>query len=305
MTTPKKISLEELKSSMQVFLDFPEVEDALNSTIEEQIKSLLLTRHCGNKSSQDIINDYLGENLEELEMRIRAIVGLSFGSLERVKRIYEAMYPGYKWSKNIIKRDPVVRARISHFLANQYDKEIFIPGFIRDSFNLPSNWLDLLQSSDYLRIIVRNTLKSKYAVSMGQALENQIIKIVKDLGFSYQKGPVSIVDHKEVDVAIPNTTNPQVLIMSSYQLTTSSAQSSKSNEQKQMWDDVRRYNERKEQLRSEEEVIFINVIDGGGWLSRQNELEWMYRNCDYCFSRADLDALREVLDYHLEPVEPV
>lgn len=44
------------------------------------------------------------------------------------------------------------------------------------------------------------------------------------------KAPVSIIENKEVDVAIPSIKKPKILIMSSYALTTASSQTSRANE---------------------------------------------------------------------------
>lgn len=141
-------------------------------------------------------------------------------------------------------------------------------------------------------------MQSKYAVRIGDALEDEVRKIVENSGFNSEKGAVRIVDDKEVDIAIPNTDEPQILIMSSYQLTTSSSQSSKANEQLRMYQDIERHNRSRSQ-RDSPNALFINVIDGGGWLSRSNELQTMWDGCDYCFSYSSLSGLREVLRYHL------
>lgn len=40
-------------------------------------------------------------------------------------------------------------------------------------------------------------------------------------------------------------------------------------------------------------------LDGGGGLSRPNDLQTMRDACDYCFSRSSLDGLRVILARHL------
>lgn len=296
MAEPRKITLEEIRSGMQAFLDFPDVEQALQDEVEQTVNKILLSKaQNGGRPPVDVLTDYLDAG-RDTEERLKVIIGFSHGSVEKVKRIYEAMFPGVSWSR--LRHDEDIRRRIASFLINQNDEEIFIPPFVRSNFFLPDNWSELLQDRDYLQAIVQGNMQSKYAVSIGDALEKEVRKVVKTAGFIQDKGPVSIVDDKEVDVAIPNTFEPQVLIMSSYQLTTSSAQSSRANEQLRMYEDVNRYNSSRGQ-RNKSDVLFVNVIDGGGWLARPNDLQTMWRECDYCFSLSNLNGLRDVLHHYL------
>lgn len=296
MAEPKKLTLEELKAEMQVFLDFPDIEQSLQQEVEQTVNKILLSKtQNGGRPPVDVLTDYLDAG-RDTEDRLKVIIGFSHGSVEKVKRIYEAMFPGVSWSR--LRHNETIRRRIASFLINQSDDEIFVPPFIQNNFFLPDNWIALLQDRDYLQAIVQGNMQSKYAVGIGEALETETRRIVESAWYSHEKGPVSIVDDKEVDISVPNTSEPQVLIMSSYQLTTSSSQSSKANEQLRMYQDVRNYNSSRGQ-RNKPDVLFINVIDGGGWLARPNDLQTMWRECDYCFSLSSLDGLRSVLDYHL------
>jgi len=117
-------------------------------------------------------------------------------------------------------------------------------------------------------------------------------------GFSSEKGAVGIVDDKEVDIAVPDTANPNIIIMSSYQLTTSSSQTSKANEQMGMYEDVGIHNRGRSQ-RDKTDVAFVNVIDGGGWLARSRDLQTMWQGCDYCFAHSNLAELRAVLNHYM------
>lgn len=281
---------------MQAFLDFPDVEQSLQKEVEQTVNKILLSKaQNGGRNPVDVLTDYLDAG-SDTEDRLKIIVGFSRGSVEKVKRIYEAMFPGVSWS--MLRYDPSVRRRIASFLIYQNDLEVFVPPFIRRNFFLPENWIELLQDKAYLQAIVQGNMQSKYAVRIGEALEAETRRVVDKAIYSHEKGAVSIVDDKEVDIAVPNVSEPQVLIMSSYQLTTSSSQSSKANEQLRMYQDVRSYNSSRGQ-RNMPDVLFVNVIDGGGWLARPNDLQTMWRECDYCFSLASLDGLRDVLRYYL------
>lgn len=300
MTTapPQKTTLDQLRAQMRVFLDFPDVEQTIQEEVEQSVSRILLSKaQNGGRASVDVLADYLNApNMDALEERLKVIIGLSRGSLERVKRIYEAMFPGVSWSR--LRHDANIRRRIAAFLISPHAEEIFIPQFIRESFYLPNNWIELLQDRNYMRAVVQANMQSQYAVSMGNALEVEVGRLVSGLGYAWGKGAVGIVDDKEVDIAIPGVAASRILIMASYQLTTSSSQSSKANEQARMYESVQRHNRSRAQ-RNSPNVVFVNVIDGGGWLSRPNDLQTMWDACDYCFSRSSLDGLRAVLAHHL------
>ena len=117
--------------------------------------------------------------------------------------------------------------------------------------------------------------------------------MIKNHALRYEKGHVSLVDNKEVDLVIPSLKNPRILIMSSYSMTTSSAQSSRANEQCAMYDLINRHNRV-----HRGNVLFINVIDGGGWLVRKNDLNKMYECCHYCYTDFVLEDLSILLCYH-------
>ena len=272
MAEPRKLTLEELRDGMQAFLDFPDVEQSLQIEVEQTVNKILLSKaQNGGRHPVDVLTDYLDAG-SDTEDRLKIIVGFSRGSVEKVKRIYEAMFPGVSWS--MLRYDPSVRRRIASFLIYQNDLEVFVPPFIRRNFFLPGNWIELLQDRAYLQAIVQGNMQSKYAVRIGEALEAETRRVVDKALYGHEKGPVSIVDDKEVDIAVPDVSEPQVLIMSSYQLTTSSSQSSKANEQLRMYQDVRSYNSSRSQ-RNNPDVLFINVIDGDGWLARPNDLQTM------------------------------
>ena len=301
MVQPRKLTLEELRSGMQVFLYFPPVEQAIQEEVKQLVSNILLSKaKNGGRPPVDVMADYLNAGTDT-EERIKVVTGFSRGSLEKVKRVYEAMFPGESWSK--IWRDEKKRRRIAAFLVNQTDAEIFVPPFIRHNFFLPANWIALLQDEAYLQALVRGNMQSKYAVRIGEALEDETREVVESAGFRHGRGAVAIVDDKQVDVAIPDTSGPRFLIMASYQMTTSSAQSSKANEQLRMYQDVRHHNGSRRQ-RDQRDVLFINVIDGGGWLARPNDLKIMWRGCDYCFSRSSLGGLREVLQHSISHYAP-
>ena len=76
-------------SKMQVFLTFDKVEEEFKKLLNEGIYKILLTEaKNGERSPQDVIFDYL--NNKEWKERLRVLIGLSGGSIERLQRVCAA-----------------------------------------------------------------------------------------------------------------------------------------------------------------------------------------------------------------------
>lgn len=295
MSPPVKLEFDELCDGMQVFLDFPDVERQILLEIQKSVQKILLSPvQNGSRLPVQVMSDYLDGKQNTLE-RIKAIVGLSYGSREKLKQIINALYPNDTRSYNkAIEKDIQVRNRIAQFLVNPDSEKDTVPAFVRKSFALPENWIELLQNKKYLERIAYGNMQSLYSVSIGNALEEKINCFVTELGYEHQKGSVKIVGGKEVDVAIPSTDAPKIIIMSSYMITTSSAQSSRASEQALMQDSIRTHNRLPEQL-DVSNVIFVNVIDGGGWIDRRKDLKRIWQSSDYCLSYSRLSDLENII----------
>ena len=61
---------------------------------------------------------------------------------------------------------------------------------------------------------------------------------------------------------------------------------------------VKQHNGRRAQLNNPD-VLFINIIDGGGWLARSKDLQSIWANCDYIFPLSRMDGLQEVLAHYI------
>jgi hypothetical protein len=95
---------------------------------------------------------------------------------------------------------------------------------------------------------------------------------------------------KEIDHAIPSTDDPYILIMTSYMETTSSSQTTRANEQSEIYGIVQKENRRYGNQR-----VFINFVDGAGWLSRRSDLRKLVEGCDYVLNLNTLDRLEAIV----------
>lgn len=293
----EKPTFDEVIRSMQYFLNFDDVEDAMEVMVKERInEALTIKLNTENRSNQDVINDLLRDDNSD-NKNLKMLLSMTGGSLERIKRIVPFLL-GREINLSSIRRNEEIRRRVASFLEDP-ETEQEIPRFIRKNFILPKNWVDLLKDESYMSLAVRDSLISQYSVSIGLKLEDVVRDIVTEQGYNSQKGLCLMVDNKEVDVAIPSIIDPKMLIMVSYALTTSSSQSQRANEQISMYSHIQTHN-RSRSRRGKKDCLMVNVIDGGGWISRRPDLRHIVENCDYCFTHATLDNFRKLLVEHLE-----
>ncbi len=301
----KKISFENLLDNMSYFLNFPEVE----SEIEEQIlelaeQSVLSETKNGNRPAVDVLADYLKD--DKGQNKLKMVIAMAGGSEEKLKRIVASVFDGAPINK--IKTDAEIRRRVASFLVNPNNEPSFVPAFVRKSFALPRDWINSLKDMAYMSAVARNSMSATYSSKMGFQLEKKVGNIVNECGYSYEKGPVELVDNKEVDLAIPNITNPQIMVMVSYQLTTGSGQTTKANEQSQMYSSILSSNRSRVSRSLSQSAtgiartrFFVNVVDGGGWIARKNDLEQLWRNCDYCYTFNTIEDIRFLIKHIMKP----
>lgn len=118
-------------------------------------------------------------------------------------------------------------------------------------------------------------------------------EIKEKYGISHASGICNIID-VTTDFSIPSLDFPYVVIMSSYQETTSSAQSTKARDMIHSFEQINHRN-----IQHHENRAFINFIDGGGWLARIQDLKRIVNGCHYCLTIKSLDMLENIVVKHV------
>ncbi len=297
---PAKLTLAQLRAGMSVFLTFPsvekEIQDAKDSRIAYATEFVTQVNKGEPGTAADIVDLLAVGTAKEYEQRLKLLLATSAGSLEVMDRVCLALCPDQAtWNER--RKSATATKAIAEFLINP-DSAAEVPWYIRERLRLPTDFLNLIESS--ISREIHHSLQAQYNTSSGLAVEKAISDLVTQAGYKYQKGQVSFVDDKEVDVVVPELVLPRILIMASYNLTTSSAQSQRAREQEKMYADVKRYNGLRTNQNSPA-VQYVNVVDGGGWLSRSQDLAQLHRHCDYALSVSQLPQhLPLILKYHME-----
>lgn len=169
-----------------------------------------------------------------------------------------------------------------------------VADFYLDQLSLPANWSDIIRDESVIGNVVRKKLTGEYTDQKGAYVE----KIVRDLldrleqkyGVSHAHGQVGFLG-KEVDHVIPSLEDPYVMVMTSYMETTSSGQTARANEQQAMYTRIVGENTRHAPM----ERVFVNVVDGAGWLARRSDLRKMHAGCHYCLNLKTLGQLEAIV----------
>ncbi len=283
---------------MLPFLLCPEIEDEMKQEKQARIKEAeqVASSYPSQKFMSDadqVLSILSVDTADEYKKRLKLILAITQGSLEALDRVCMVICPSEDtWAKR--RKSSAATKAIARFLSNPTDNA-FIPWFIAERFRLPRDWRKKSSVSE-----IHNSLQSLYSTKYGFFLEKVIKTIVEREGYRCEKGAVDIVDQKEVDVVVPEIRQPRILIMSTYNLTTASSQSTKAREQQKMYEEVHRFNNLRKQDK-EPNVQLVNVIDGGGWLSRSKDLLAMHKHCDYALATNHLEAhLPPILGYHMK-----
>ena len=239
---------------------------------------------------------------------LKVLLSLTNISQERFRRVvaaekHERGIYLEDWTVNRIHRtlcrDDQYASEIARFFLDGRDHPLLagiVADFYLDQMHLPTNWSVLIQDRAFAGQIVRQMLQGNYSVQRGRHVERmvfaQLDHATTQIEARYESGRSSWLA-KQIDAAVPDLIDPQVIVMVSYMETTSSSQSSRATEQLEMFQRIASHN-----VQNRTDKAFVNVIDGGGWLARDSSLEKMYDGCHYCLNINMLDQLDEIVAHH-------
>ncbi len=301
LSAPSKPSFEAFISTCTPLMKFPELEVLMRQRVEGIVRSLL-----GFQADDDPVQR-LTQFLRQDQDFLGVLLALTNLSQEKFLRIITAQRfaaGDYKpeWGIDRIQRkiksdDQFARQVAQLFLEGRNNEQFIqqIADFYLDQLSLPEKWPELIRDETLIGSIVRKKLAGEYADKKGEEVEQLVSRTIEQFT-SYQRGQVALVGGKEVDHAIPNLDDPLVMVMVSYMETTSSGQTTRANEQREMYqkvlDERMRYPKRPKRA-------FVNVVDGGGWLARRSDLRKIYTGCDYCLNLKTLDMLGQIILHHV------
>ena len=247
----------------------------------------------------------LKQFLQRDENFLGVLLALTNLSQEKFLRIltaqrFAAQDYGIEWgAKQVfrkIKTDEAFAESIARLFLEGRDSKVLteqMADFYLEQLYLPSNWPEIIKDENIIANVVRKKLTGEYTDQKGEFVERKIRSILDGIqekyGVPHAHGQVGFLG-KEVDHVLPSLEEPQVMIMVSYMETTSSNQTARANEQQAMYQKIIGEN-----IRFGRQRVFVNVLDGAGWLARRSDLVKLYRGCDFCLNMKTLDQLEAIV----------
>lgn len=293
----QKISWDEVIKSSTVFYNNKLFEAHFESFLQDKIKDIK-SANIGSRqpTKEDLIKFIVGQ--PDPLKRIIGILGLPQEKFLRIISALRRLHGdfGSEWSMEkvtkLVKSDPhsdfagdIIDAFLNGY-SNPKLEDAF-PDYYRERLHLRT--LNEFQDEATLRMKLKDQYSATYTDMKGEFIENLIKQKAIDAGTLYQDGKFSLCN-VTADVLIPNRENPCIVIMSSYQETTSSNQTVKARDMIQCFQKIQEYN-----INRHKNIIFINLADGGGWLARRSDLRKLYDACHYFLNIEYLDHLKTII----------
>ena len=304
--TPRKLSFEEAWNSITIFY----VDDELEQEIDQEVDRLLrLAEQYGVTEKSMMGPDSLAALLREQEGALEFILREVELSEEKFLRIISLLRQigripvplDREWTMpQIVRRiqtDLDFASVVAHLLMDGVrDPELqaVIPRYYLEALNFREIAAGSVAAR---RVRYKRALIGTYSGRKGYRVEacirGRLEGIRERYGVGFEQGRSRFVN-VNVDFAVPSLDDPWVILMCSFQETTSSGQSTKARDMETAYDDIRRSNSRNRENR-----VFVNFADGGGWLARRRDFQRLVENCHYFINLRHLDLLEPIVLTHV------
>ncbi|MDP2168663.1 MAG: DpnII family type II restriction endonuclease [Thermodesulfovibrionales bacterium] len=301
----RKLTFEEAWESATAFLIDEEIENKLDSKIDAIVRASSDARIARKPITIENVTSYLTEKKEALEV-ILAEIALSqekflriVSLLRRIGRIGSEFDSEWHMDKikAQLKKDNSFALTIARLLVEGVkDTELqsLLPRYYLEKLNLK----EVAGEPEIKRRLNIKEQESRkwYGNLKGQKVENvikgELEKIKSQHGIPYDRGRIELI-HTDADWVVPLKEDPYIVIMVSFQETTSSGQTNKARDMFKGYEKVRERN-----VRYRDKRVFINFVDGIGWLARKADFKRLVEECHYFLNLKNLDMLESIVCKH-------
>lgn len=305
LSVAKKISFDELFATSTMFYINTDHETAIESEVTKRVEKM-----CHDLSNIQT-NEGLREYIRSEKDSIKHIISLLGISSERFKRIISMIRKdrGFEfateWSEATLRSYMLQNKDMMDTICDMFlhgcDKDYFIrkiPKFYLDSLVIDETAIKKLTDREVIRSLVKNRMEGIYSNKIGDLIQKEIEKriknICKTLGLDYKNEVQSKIIGRSVNFLIEDGNTPVVLMDVSYSVTTSSSQSTKKTAAQEASTKIKKHNEK-----YETDIIYINFLDGAGWIGRQADMKEIHRCSDYILNFETLDMLETIIKKHV------
>jgi hypothetical protein len=305
-TQARKLDFEEAIDTCVAFYNNESLEERFDAFIQERLDEIVQYQppEFTGPLTPESVSDFLKNEPRGL-LRILGQLRLSEEKFKRIVTLLRKLNHTFdrEWTiKQIEQRmvkDNKFALDIAELLINGHRDPILIkhlPKFYRERLNL-SYLTEPGVNLERLRIELKDKYIGTYSNWKGDIVEGLIRTELENIetkyGLPFSAGTISLVN-VTVDWVIPSLIDPYVIIMSTYQETTSSGQSTKARDMLQCYNTITQRN-----AQFLENRAFVNFVDGGGWLARQKDFKRLVAGCHYFLNIANLDMIESIVLQHV------
>ena len=300
----KKLTYDELFNSTTMFY----MNDQYEAEIEEEVRSKTADISVGLRTIKDkeSLKQYIIDHKDALDN----LTSVAEISVERFKRMVSMIRKdrGFvfatEWSLGKIRtammESPAMMESILNLIWNGKNDEKMktcIPAFYLENMAMDETTLKKLQDESLVRQLVKRVLEGKYSNGFGDSvladIEREIKRVCAKHGLEYQKNVrVPLLD-RAVSFVLENPMQPKLIIDVSYSVTTSSSQGSKKEAARKTVEALSR------EKAAGRNIVFVNFLDGAGWIGRQADMREIHRCSDYVLNFQNLGMLEDIIDAHI------
>lgn len=290
---------EEFKDTMVSFYVEDSFEDKMESEQKQRIKETRkLYKQIEAISTYDGLEGYICKDEESLH-NLTNLLGVSEENFKRVVSMIRRNHGDKfvsEWNikevRNNMIADDFYMKEICGLLLGESDYSRKIPRFVLKQLLIDDKKLKTFSSPRVLSEMIKNSFKGTYSTRVGRKIEDLVEGVIRDAVGEHYVCRRKVFD-RNIDFVIPDADNPKVLIEVSYMVTTGSGQSTKRETMISVAKEVNNRN-----MHDTGRIIFVNVIDGAGWLARQKDLERIYNASDYVINMDNLEELKKILLFY-------
>lgn len=301
----KKITFQELFNTTTMFYVNDKYEDEMEKEVQAKVDELageLQFIHSKEHLKQYIINhkdalDNLTSLMEISTERFKRMV-----SMIRKDRgfVFSTEWGLGKIRKAMIDSPEMMESVLDLLYEGRHDERMKakIPFFYLDNMGITEATLAKLQNKDSIRLFVKRGFEGKYSNNIGDLIlkdiERKINQVCIKRGLDYEKNVrVPLLD-RTVSFVLESPTDPKIIIDVSYSVTTSSAQGDKKNAARKT-----EYTLKKEREKGNQ-IIYVNFLDGAGWIGRQADMREIHRCSDYVINFNNLNLIEDIITSYVE-----
>lgn len=300
----KKMGFEELFNSTTMFYVNEEYEATIENEVQAKVDELYNELH--SIGTKDGLKKYIVENKDSLDN----LTSLMEISTERFKRMVSMIRKerGFvfstEWSLGkirtaMIESPAMMESVIDLIFCGRDDDKLKkkIPAFYLDNMAIDQTTLAKLSDKNSIRLFVKRGLEGKYSNNVGDLVLGEVEKKLKAVcakhGLDYEKNIRVPALDRAVSFVLESSDDPKIIFDVSYSVTTSSSQGTKKETSRKTEEYV------KKQRSSGKDIIYINFLDGAGWIGRQADMREIHRCSDYVLNFNNLNLLEDIIDDYM------